>query len=304
MGGMESQVSVSVLGLGAMGSALAQTFLRQGRRTVVWNRSGAKAEPLVQHGAHAVATPAEAISASPVIVVCVLDYSAAKETLSAAADRLRGRTIVNLTNGRPQEARAFAQWAAEHGADYLDGGIMAVPPMIGQREALILYSGSENAYHSHRSLLELLGSSRYLGPDAGRAALHDLALLSGMYGMFAGTFQALALVTSDGVKATEFIPLLVDWLKAMAVMLPDYARQIDARDYTLDVVANAGMQTESLRNIVRACREQGVSPGLLEPLLQHFERWIAAGHGAEDITGVVELITAPATAETTAHRAR
>jgi 3-hydroxyisobutyrate dehydrogenase-like beta-hydroxyacid dehydrogenase len=300
---MESHVSVSVLGLGAMGSALARTFLRQGRRTVVWNRSAAKAEPLVQHGAHVAATAAEAISASPVIVVCVLDYPAAQSTLAAAADVLRGRTIVNLTNGRPREARAFAEWVGAQGADYLDGGIMAVPPMIGRREALILYSGSENAYHSHQALLERLGSSRYLGPDAGRAALHDLALLSGMYGMFAGTFQALALVTSDGVKASEFMPMLVDWLKAMAVMLPDYARQVDARDYTLDVVANAGMQTESLRNIVRACREQGVRPDLLEPLLQHFETWIAAGHGAKDITGVVELITARATAESTTPRA-
>jgi 3-hydroxyisobutyrate dehydrogenase-like beta-hydroxyacid dehydrogenase len=301
---MKSNLSVSVLGLGAMGSALAQAFLRNGCRTVVWNRSAAKAGPLVQRGAHAAATPAEAVSASPVIVVCLLDYSAVQETLASTAERLRGRTIVNLSNGRPEEARAFSQWAAKHGANYLDGGIMAVPPMIGQREALILYSGSDEAYHTHRALLEQLGSSRFLGPDAGRAALHDLALLSGMYGMFAGTFQALALVRSDGVKAGEFIPLLVDWLKAMAVMLPDYARQIDARDYTLDVVANARTQTESLRNIVRACREQGVRPDLLVPLLQHFESWTAAGHGAEDISGVVELITANTSNEATAPRSR
>lgn len=286
--------SVSVLGLGAMGTALAQTFLRQGCRTVVWNRTPAKTERLVQQGAQAAGSAAEAIAASPAIVVCVLDYTAAQHVLAADAAALRGRTVVNLTNGRPLEARRLAAWVAEQGADYLDGGIMAVPPMIGRPDALILYSGSESAYRSHRPLLDQLGTSRFLGGDPGFAALHDLALLSGMYGMFAGTFQSLALVTSAGVKASDFIPLLVDWLKAMAVMLPDYARQLDARDYTLDVVANAAMQTESLRNIVRACQEQGVRPDLLAPLLQHFENWTAAGHGHEDISGIVELIAAPA----------
>ena len=294
-----SSPSVSVLGLGAMGTALAQAFLRNGLRTVVWNRTPTRTAPLVQQGAHAAASPAEAISASPVIVICVLDYTAAQQVLATNTVALRGRTIVNLTNGRPLEARSFGAWVAEQGADYLDGGIMAVPPMIGRREALILYSGSDSAYRAHRTLLDQLGTSRYLGADPGLAALHDLALLSGMYGMFAGTFQSLALVTSAGLKASDFIPLLIDWLKAMASLLPDYARQIDTRDYTFNVVANAGMQTESLRNIVRACQEQGVRPDLLAPLLQHFETWTSAGRSTEDISGVVELLAPSAFAPST-----
>src|SRR5918996_263690 len=42
---------VSVIGLGAMGSALARALLSNGHRVTVWNRTSAKAEALVQDGA-------------------------------------------------------------------------------------------------------------------------------------------------------------------------------------------------------------------------------------------------------------
>jgi hypothetical protein len=60
---------------------------------------------------------------------------------------------------------------------------MAVPPMIAKPGAFLLYSGSRSAFDTHRPVLDSLGESRYLGADPGLAALHDLALLSGMYGM-------------------------------------------------------------------------------------------------------------------------
>ncbi|WP_313958131.1 NAD(P)-binding domain-containing protein [Paenibacillus sp. Y412MC10] len=63
---------MSVIGLGMMGSALAQAFLMEGSRTTVWNRTPDKAETLAAQGAVAAGTVAEAIAASPLIVICVL----------------------------------------------------------------------------------------------------------------------------------------------------------------------------------------------------------------------------------------
>jgi 3-hydroxyisobutyrate dehydrogenase-like beta-hydroxyacid dehydrogenase len=42
---------VSVIGMGAMGSALARALLHNGHRVTVWNRTSAKAEPLARDGA-------------------------------------------------------------------------------------------------------------------------------------------------------------------------------------------------------------------------------------------------------------
>src|SRR5688572_15625198 len=133
---MSQQNHVTVIGLGAMGQALAAAFLKNGHPTTVWNRTAEKADDLVAKGARRAATVAEAVLASPVVVVCVLDYDVVREILAPAGGALSGRAIVNLTNGTPQQARETAKWIAAQGADYLDGGIMATPPMIGEPHAL------------------------------------------------------------------------------------------------------------------------------------------------------------------------
>lgn len=56
---------MTVIGLGAMGSALAETFLATGHRTTVWNRSADKADDLVAKGAVRAATVTDAAAASP-----------------------------------------------------------------------------------------------------------------------------------------------------------------------------------------------------------------------------------------------
>jgi 3-hydroxyisobutyrate dehydrogenase-like beta-hydroxyacid dehydrogenase len=64
-------------------------------------------------------------------VVCVLDYDAVHDVLDPSAHTLASRALVNLASGTPRQAREAADWASAHRADYLDGGIMAVPSMIG-----------------------------------------------------------------------------------------------------------------------------------------------------------------------------
>jgi 3-hydroxyisobutyrate dehydrogenase-like beta-hydroxyacid dehydrogenase len=281
---------VTVLGLGAMGVALAGALMAAGHRTTVWNRTAIKAEALIAKGAVVAGTPAEAIAASPLVLVCLLDYPSVREVLDVATGSLRGRVLVNLTNGTPAQARELAVWVAEHGAEYLDGGIMAVPPMIATPGAFLLYSGSSEAFETSRLALDSLGESRYLGTDTGLAAVHEFALLSGMYGMFMGVLQAFALIGSEGVKATEFAPLLSRWLSGMSGFVPGTAEQIDKGDYTIGVASSLAMQAVGYAALGRTAEEQGISPELLAPLGPLMNRRVADGHGAEGIAGVVELL--------------
>nr|BFE85264.1 NAD(P)-dependent oxidoreductase [Planobispora longispora] len=255
---------VSVIGLGAMGRALAGALLDRGHPTTVWNRTAGRAGELAARGATVAATAAEAVAASPVTVICVLDYEAVRETLDPVAGTLTGRTLVNLTNGTPEQARTTAGWAAGHGVDYVDGGIMAVPPMIGQDGALILYSGSQEAFTAHERTLGALGTATYLGEDAGRASLYDLALLSAMYGMFGGFFHAVAMTGSEKVPAAEFTPLVVAWLNAMIAGLPAMAAALDSGDHSADD-SNVEMQAASYVNLLDASRAQGSAPSWWSP---------------------------------------
>ncbi|PRX45020.1 3-hydroxyisobutyrate dehydrogenase-like beta-hydroxyacid dehydrogenase [Prauserella shujinwangii] len=282
--------AVSVLGLGAMGTALAEALLAAGHPTTVWNRTPARTDPLVAKGAARAADVGEAVSASRLVLVCLLDHPSVHSALDPAADRLRGRALVNLTSGTPAQAEELATWASCHGADFLDGGIMAVPPMIGKPGAFVLYSGSRDAFDAYRGTLDVLADSRYLGTEPGRAALYDTALLSGMYGMFMGILHALALVTADGTAAGEFAPMLREWLDAMSGFATSAAEQIDRADYALGVVSSLAMQATGFDEFLDVARERGVSPELLAPLGPLLRRRVADGHGHEDITGVIELL--------------
>lgn len=280
--------SATVLGLGAMGSALAGALLETGRPVTVWNRSADKTKPLVERGAVAAGSAAEAVAASELVIACLLDDASVREVLGTAS--LAGKTVVNLTNGTPRQARELAEWVSEQGGKFLDGGIMAVPPMIGQPGAFVFYSGPKDLFDTHRAAFDAFGGSNYVGEDPGLAALHDLALLSGMYGQFTGILQAYALIRSEGLSAVEFAPLLSGWLTAMSSFVQQAAVEVDSGDYAQDVVSNLGMQAAAFDNLPAAAADQGVSSDLLAPLHQLLLRRAADGHGAENLTSVIELL--------------
>lgn len=54
---MTDKLTVSVLGTGIMGAAMARNLVRAGHSVRAWNRSRDKAEPLAADGAHVVDTP-------------------------------------------------------------------------------------------------------------------------------------------------------------------------------------------------------------------------------------------------------
>jgi len=143
---------VTVLGLGAMGRALAVALIDGGHPTTAWNRSPGRAQALSDRaGVGVAATAGEAVSASPLVVACLLDHASVHEVLDPVAEQLAGRALVNLTTTTPAQARELASWAAGHGITYLDGGIMATPDMIGKPGSAILYSGAAAVLDDHRT---------------------------------------------------------------------------------------------------------------------------------------------------------
>lgn len=276
----------TVLGLGEMGSALAAALIDAGHPTTVWNRSPAKAQPLVARGATAAGSAEAAVSASPLIVACLFDHASVHEVLDPIAASLRGRTVVNLTTTTPNQAREQAAWSVSHGIDYLDGGIMAVPAMIGRPGSAILYSGSQTAFDAHRALLDLWGESTYFGADAGMASLYDLAMLAGMYAMFAGFMHGAAMVGSEGVSATEFAARATPFLAAMTGGFAGFAAIVDAKDYARE--GQQSLEFSDLTKLVAASTEQGVSAEVLQPVHQMIRRQIAAGHGKEGFARIFE----------------
>ncbi|MGI5493313.1 NAD(P)-dependent oxidoreductase [Microtetraspora malaysiensis] len=282
---------LTLLGLGAMGTALARAWLAAGHPLTVWNRTPGRAEPLATEGANVAGTAAEAVAASDLVVVCLLDDASVGETLDGVD--LTGKNVVNLTTGTPAEARARAEWAEQRGARYLDGGIMAVPPMIGSPESggYIFYSGSQAVFGDHQRTLAVPAGTRYVGEDPGFAALHDVALLSAMTGMFAGVTHAFALLRKEDAAPGDLAPLLAEWLTAMTGYAYGLAGHLESGDYTKGVTSNLAMMVQGNSTLLRTAAAQGVSAELLTPFTTLMERRLADGHGDEGLAGLVDMLT-------------
>lgn len=284
------KTSVTLLGLGAMGTALARTWLATGHPLTVWNRTPARVAALAADGASAADSAAEAVAANTLIVVCLLDDASVDEAL--AGTDLADKDLVNLTTSTPAQARARAEWARERGARYLDGGIMAVPPLIGVPEAggYVFYSGSRELFERHKETLGIPAATTYVGEDAGFAALHDVALLSAMYGMFAGTAHAFALIRNEDIDPASLAPLLADWLVAMAPAVHQTADHLRSGDFTTGVVSNLAMQVAGTPTFLSTAEQQGVSPELLSPYFELMHRRLTEDNGEEGLTGVIDLL--------------
>jgi 3-hydroxyisobutyrate dehydrogenase-like beta-hydroxyacid dehydrogenase len=99
--------TVGILGLGAMGTALAQAQLKACFETIVWNRTAEKARALASSGATVAKSAADLALNCDVILVCVDTCASAEVALVTAPHPgvLAGRTIVQLGTTTPAEAR-------------------------------------------------------------------------------------------------------------------------------------------------------------------------------------------------------
>ncbi|MFC9970851.1 NAD(P)-dependent oxidoreductase [Spirillospora sp. NPDC127200] len=280
---------VTVLGLGLMGGALAGAFLRAGHPTTVWNRTTAKADDLVARGATLAESPAAAIAAAPLVVVCVSDYDAVSDVLDGPLD---GRVVVNLTSGTPSRARALAEEVARRGGGYLDGGIMAVPEAVGTAEAVLAYSGPQPLYDAHEPALGSLGTGFHLGDDPGLSATHEMATLVLMWGMLNGFLNGAAILGTAGVSASAYLPIAQTAIGAVASWLPGYARQADDGVYPADD-GTIDTHLAAMTHVVEESESLGVNAELPRLVKALAERAAAAGRGASGYVALVEQFRKP-----------
>ncbi|MFH8369942.1 NAD(P)-dependent oxidoreductase [Streptomyces sp. NPDC018031] len=275
---------VTVIGLGLMGKALAAAFLEAGHPTTVWNRTAARADELVARGAVLAPSVADAVRASPLVVVCLTDAAAVRAALGPHRADLAGRALVNLTSGTSEEARELSTWTG----DYLDGAIMAIPEVIGRPEAFLLFSGAPEVFAQHRDSLDRLGSATFFGEDPGLASLYDVALLGLMWGTLNAFLHGAALLGAAGVDATAFAPFANQWVGSVTQFIGAYAEQLDRGEYPADDVS---LETHlaTMKYLVRESAAAGIDtewPARIQALT---ERAIEAGHAGAGYAGLIEV---------------
>ncbi|MET9705854.1 NAD(P)-dependent oxidoreductase [Streptomyces griseus] len=283
---------VTVLGLGDMGSSLARAFVAAGHPTTVWNRSPGKGEDVVSLGAVRAASAVEAVRASGLVVVCLVDYDASDAVLEPLAGALEGRVLVNLTSDTPARSRQAAAWAEKHSLAYLDGAIMVPVDVVGSAQALVFHSGDRAAFEAHESSLKALGEpATFLGEDPGLAAAYDMAVLDFFYGAMGGLVHAFALARAEGIDGASLAP----YLDTIAGILPPIAaytaKHVDTRSYASEG-ANLAMMAASVDHILHTAKDRGLDVSQLAALKGVTDRAIAEGHGPDSWSSIVEVMAA------------
>src|SRR5262245_33851210 len=109
-----------------MGRPMAARLLGAGFRLLVWNRTRAKAEPLIELGARWADSPAATVAGAGVVITMMTDGRAVTSAIfdSSAADAMsRGTMMIDMSTTTPQDARDFAARLVPHGIDYIDAPV-------------------------------------------------------------------------------------------------------------------------------------------------------------------------------------
>lgn len=280
--------SVTVMGLGPMGQAMARALRRAGTPVRVWNRSVEKAYAMREFGAVPAETRAEAVDASAVIVVSLTHYAAMYDVLEPVADRLAGKTIVNLSSDSPEVTRAAGAWIRERGGRFLAGGVMADPAGVGGAEATVFYSGSRAAFDACVDLLRPLGRPEYLGANDGTAQLYYQAVLSMFLPGLLAFEQALAMIAGSGESIERFAPHAQ---RAMAGMPDSYlALAAMAAEGGWRDTAHLRMMAAGAHHALDTATSAGVDPTLAAAVASYWDRALAAGDRAGEPVSTYQIL--------------
>ena len=290
----KSLEKVTVIGLGAMGSTLAKLLLRSGYHVTVWNRTSAKADPLINEGAVHAPTAVAAITASPIVVICVLDYKATNNILDTEeiTSALGGRVLLQLTTGNPKEAEDSEAWARELGAEYLDGAIQAAPSQMGRPDTPIFVSGAETTFRKLEAVLRIFGGNiTYLGASVGSASAMDLATLSYVYGSALGFLHGARVAETSGIRVDTYGALVAGIAPTFGDFLKHEGAVIQSGNFEV-TESPLKISVEATERILQQAREARINTEFPALAAQLFKRAALAGYENEEAAALIKVLRA------------
>ena len=282
-----------------MGTTLARLLLRQGYAVTVWNRTSARAEPLVREGASLAPDVAAAVASSPTVVVCVHDYAASDAILGSSdvASALAGRVVIQLSTGSPQEARDSEAWAHAHDADFVPGAIQAAPAQMGRPDTTLLVSGAKRAFERSEAVLRIFGgNTTYLGEDAGAASTMDLATLSYVYGSILGFFQGARVCEAEGIRVDAYGSIVAAIAPGFGEFLRHEGTVIQSGDFAV-TESPLSISVEATERLAQSARAAGLNAEFPTLVASLFRRAAAAGYAREEAAALIKVLREPVTTQ-------
>ncbi|GHG10894.1 NAD(P)-dependent oxidoreductase [Streptomyces albogriseolus] len=282
---MTDTLTVTVLGTGIMGAAMARNLLRAGHTVRAWNRTRAKADPLAADGAHVAGAPAEAVESADVVLTMLYDGPATLETMRAAAPALpRGAVWAQCTTSGIEDVAEMAAFARDHGLRFYDAPVLGTRKPAEDGQLTVLAAGPAEGRDTVAPVFDAVGARTvWTGEDGAAASATRLKLVANSWVLAAtaAAGETLALARALDVAPDDFFgliaggPLDMGYLHAKARLILE--ERLSPAQFAVKTAAkDAGL-------IVRAGERHGARLDVAAASARRLERAAAQGHGDEDM---------------------
>jgi 3-hydroxyisobutyrate dehydrogenase-like beta-hydroxyacid dehydrogenase len=253
-----SQVKLGFIGLGNMGSRIAQRLLDHGYQLEVYDRDPARAEAIAAKGGGVGKNSFELARTVDVILSCLTNDVAVRsvymEPSGVLAGARPGTIVLEMSTISPESSRELHRLGAQRGIEMLDVAISGSTPAAEQGMLTLLAGGSEDLFRAAEPIFQSVAKQYFLlgGPGSGSTMKLVVNTLLGV-GM-----QAIAEAVVLGEKTGLDRKRLLEVLSKTAVVAPahvgklpkiaikDYSPQFPLRlmNKDFDLILNAAAKAQ------------------------------------------------------------
>lgn len=271
---------VAVLGIGLMGQPMARRLCEAGYRVRVWNRSPAKAQALVAHGATVFDHPADAVRKADVVITMLQDGAAVHEVLfqRGTIDGLRpGTLVVDMSSIQPREARDHASRLAALQVDCLDAPVSGGTVGAEAGTLAIMAGGRSADFERARPVLQVLGRPTHVGPlGAGQLAKLANQMIVGI--TIGAVAEALLFAARGGADMGKVREAITGGFADSRILQVHGQRMVE-RDFAKRAAVT--VQLKDMRNAMATAQETGFDAPITQLFAHLFEQ--ATDHGLGDL---------------------
>ena len=282
--------SVSVIGLGVMGQALARTLIHAGHHVTVWNRTTNKAVPLVELGAILADSTKDALLASDITIICIRSHDDTRALLAPFGRQLSGKTIVELSTGGVEDAKSLMDWVRDQDANCLIGMISTFPKGIGETDSAILMVGDQSVWQAQKPLLTTLaGKSDRIGDNPGALAAIYASLFLPRQGFMFGMIYGALICEKAGVTMEAYVEQLPLTIKVVQDYYKVFADSVPSQNFD-NPPASMGTYHAAFQDTLATCAGLDAPNELPQLLNQLIEQGIDAGLSDKQITALTKVL--------------
>ena len=279
--------AVAVLGLGAMGRAIAARLLGSGHDVRVWNRTPGKDDDLVAAGARRSTTPADAVREAEVVITMVTDPPALEAVLfgpdGAAPAIPDSATLIDMSTVGPTEISSVVERVAP--VAVLDAPVLGSVPSVESGSLVILAGGDHAVFERHTELLALLGRPIHVGPS-GSGAMLKLVNNAASIATLVALGELLALTDRTGLG----IDAVLQSLEAgpLASLIERWRPRLKGEDQSS--YFRLALARKDLAIVFDEAEREGTELTVAQTAAARCDEAIEAGLGDEDFGAIVPFL--------------